>query len=138
MHLPEMVGYIKKMLLGDWADINFVIGTNPEDFIEIKLDISSIDSVKGLHAYMNTLLNANDVILHYQLRRVFFYWGYSDDDKYVYYMLAPPWVKVPINDEMNSIGLRIQAGKIKESNSFRYALAMEKKPVLYSKDIEIT
>lgn len=88
------------MLLADWADINFVIGTNPEDFIEIKFDITSIDSAKGLHAYMNTLLNSNEMLIKHCLRRVSHFWGYKEDSdpRYFYYMLAPPWVKVVIND----------------------------------------
>lgn len=31
-----MVATIKKILLDDWDKIDFVIGTNPEDLIEIK------------------------------------------------------------------------------------------------------
>ena len=37
-HLPEIVGLIKRNLLADWSDINFVIGTNPEEFIEMRFD----------------------------------------------------------------------------------------------------
>lgn len=96
-----MVSYIKRLLLSDWSDINFVIGTNPEEFVEIKFDVSSLDSSKGLHAYMNTMLNANDFLVSFQLRRVSYYWGFSDDDKYIYYMLAPPWVKLRVNDDLN-------------------------------------
>ncbi len=43
-HLPEVVGYIKRNLLADWSDISFVIGTNPEDFIEMRFDVDSLDS----------------------------------------------------------------------------------------------
>ena len=38
MDLPDMVGYIKRNLLTDWSDINFIIGSNPEDYIEIRFD----------------------------------------------------------------------------------------------------
>lgn len=64
-HLPEVVGMIKRNLLADWSDINFVIGTNPEDYIEMRFDLSSLDSPKGLHAYLNTLVNSNDMMLKY-------------------------------------------------------------------------
>jgi hypothetical protein len=37
-HLPDIVGMMKRNLLADWSDINFVIGTNPEDFIEMRFD----------------------------------------------------------------------------------------------------
>ena len=63
--MPEIVGLIKRNLLADWSDINFVIGTNPEEFIEMRFDAASLDSPKGLHAYLNTLVNSNDMMLKY-------------------------------------------------------------------------
>ena len=69
-HLPEIVGMLKRNLLADWSDINFVIGTNPEDFIEMRFDAKSLDSPKGLHAYLNNQVNLNEFLLKYQLRRV--------------------------------------------------------------------
>ena len=93
-NIPEMVGFIKRNLLTDWSDINFIIGSNPEDYIEIRLDNDSIDAPKGLHAYMNTLVNTNDMMLKYRLKRISKYWGLkSDDGRYIYYMLAPHWVR---------------------------------------------
>ena len=68
--MPEVVGFIKRNLLADWADICFVIGTNPEDFIEMRFDIDSLDSPQGLHTYLNNMINSNEFVLRYQLRRV--------------------------------------------------------------------
>ena len=94
MDLPEMVGFIKRNLLTDWSDINFIIGSNPEDYIEIRFDNDSIDAPKGLHAYMNTLTNTNDFLIKFRLRRIIEFWGLrSEDGKYIYYMLGPPWAK---------------------------------------------
>ena len=89
-----MVGFIKRNLLTDWSDINFIIGSNPEDYIEIRFDYESVDVPKGLHAYMNTLVNTNDIMIKYRLRRIVEFWGLrSEDDKYLYYMMAPPWCR---------------------------------------------
>ena len=63
--LPDMVGFIKRNLLADWSDINFIIGTNPEDYIEIRFDALSLDTPIGLNAYMKTLINSNDIVLKY-------------------------------------------------------------------------
>lgn len=98
--LGNMVAKIKKTILEDWQDINFVIGTNPEEFIEIKFDGQTIDTTKGLHAYMNTLLHNDEEIMGYDLRRVIHFWGYKEE-QYIYYMLAPSWVKLKVNDIMN-------------------------------------
>ncbi len=56
---------IKRNLLSDWSDINFVIGTNPEDLIEMRFEVYSLDSPKGLHAYLNNLINSNEMLLKY-------------------------------------------------------------------------
>lgn len=63
-----MVATIKKTLLDDWDKIDFVIGTNPEDMIEIKFLNSQIDSKEGLRVYMNNLLNLNEKIVEFDLR----------------------------------------------------------------------
>ena len=80
MNIPEMVGFIKKNLLTDWSDINFIIGSNPEDYIEIRLDNDSVDAPKGLHAYMNTMINTHDMMLKYRLRRIPEFWGLKSED----------------------------------------------------------
>lgn len=44
---------------------------------------------------MNTMLNTNDDICKYQLRKISHYWGYREQgSNFVYYMLAPPWLKL--------------------------------------------
>jgi hypothetical protein len=42
---------------------------------------------------MNTLLTANEDIMNYGLKKVTHYWGFKESN-YVYYMVAPPWVKI--------------------------------------------
>jgi hypothetical protein len=94
-HLPEVVGFIKRNILTDWSDISFVIGTNPEDYIEMRFEVDSLDSPKGLHTYLNNMVNANEFMLRFQLRRVVQYWNLSSENgKHLYFMLAPPWVKI--------------------------------------------
>ena len=68
---------------------------NPNDFIEIKFDLNTVDSLQGVHAYMNTLVNCHEEIISFCLRKVTHYWGYKEKD-FVYYMLGPPWVKTYI------------------------------------------
>ena len=90
--LPDMVNYLKKVIMIDWAEVNFVIGTNPDSFIEIKFDTKSIDTEHGLKAYMNTIVKTHDVISQFNFRRVIKFWGYKEQG-YVYFMLAPSWIK---------------------------------------------
>ena len=87
-----MVNYLKKVIMVDWAEVNFVIGTNPDSFVEIKFDTKSLDTEMGLKAYMNTLIKTHDVISQFNFKRVIKFWGYKNNG-YVYFMLAPPWIK---------------------------------------------
>ena len=79
--LPEIVGYIKRRLLTDWSDINFIIGTNPEDYIELRFSASSLDAPSGLKAYMSNLVDQDESMLKFQLRRVPQYWGLKSKKK---------------------------------------------------------
>lgn len=38
---------------------------NPADFIEIKFEAGSDDIMRGLNAYMNTLLSTNDDVVRF-------------------------------------------------------------------------
>jgi hypothetical protein len=59
----------------------------------MKFDLTTIDTLQGLHAYMNTLVSSNQDVLSFCLRKVTHYWGFKEGS-YVYYMVAPPWVKL--------------------------------------------
>jgi len=72
----------------DWAEVNFIIGTNPESFIEIKFDERTIDTELGLKAYMNTLISTHEVISQFELKKVLKYWGYKQEN-HLYFMLSP-------------------------------------------------
>ena len=92
-----MVNYLKKIIMIDWAEVNFIIGTNPDEFIEIKFEKSSVDTELGLKAYMNTLLKTHEVVSQFLLQRVLQYWGYTDAN-HIYFMLAPAWIKFRISE----------------------------------------
>lgn len=151
--LPDIVNYIKKVIMVDWAEVNFIIGTNPDSFVEIKFDQRSIDTELGLKAYMNTLLTTHDVISQFNLKKVLKYWGFRDD-RHIYFMLAPPWIRFnPAHvymscikrhqgaedtalsqaDQNNIFKINTQFSK----NSGNAAAQSAKDPQLYSKDIEI-
>jgi len=71
-----MVNYLKKIIMIDWAEVNFVIGTNPDSFVEVKFDMKSLDTEMGLKAYMNTLIKTHEVISQFHFKRVIRFWGY--------------------------------------------------------------
>ena len=103
--LGDIVEVIKKLLLNDWNDVNFVIGTNPKDFIEVKFDMESLEKPQALKSYMNTLVNSNDDLLEYKIKKVSFYWDYQEGN-YIYYMFSPPWIRLIVNDVVNQSNIK--------------------------------
>lgn len=65
--LPDIVIFLKEVIRIDWAEINFIIGTNPEEFIEIKFE-KSPDGELGLKSYMNNLIHNHETISHFNLK----------------------------------------------------------------------
>lgn len=132
----------------DWAEVNFIIGTNPDHFIEIKFDQKSVDTELGLKAYMNTMLTTHEVVSQFNLKRVLKYWGLKDD-KHIYFMLAPSWIKFNPAHVYSSCLKQQYPEESKEqeavnttnifklSNQFNKSSVMIKDPQLYSKDIDI-
>eukprot|EP00347_Sterkiella_histriomuscorum_P005196 403357524 len=160
--LPDIVNYIKKVIMIDWAEVNFIIGTNPDSFIEIKFDQKSIDTDLGLKAYMNTMLTTHEVVSQFNLKRVLKFWGFRDE-KHVYFMLAPSWIKfnpshvyhsvLSMQQSLNS-GKGLNNGEkendennanksVSTNNLYKMSYQLNKSsnqvkdPQLYSKDIDI-
>ena len=48
---------------------------------------------------MNTLLSSNEEVMRFCLRKVTHFWGFKEGS-YVYYMVAPLWVKTLIVREI--------------------------------------
>ena len=65
--LPDIVIFLKEVIRIDWAEINFIIGTNPEEYIEIKFE-KSPDGELGLKSYMNNLIHNHETIAHFNLK----------------------------------------------------------------------
>jgi hypothetical protein len=96
--LPDIVQYLSKKLSEDWEDTIFAITTNPEDLVEIKFKSDTVESVEGLHAYMNVLMANDDHVNEYKLRKVVQNWDLTDAEGNIYYQIAPPWVRIRVTD----------------------------------------
>ena len=158
--LPDIVNYIKKVIMIDWAEVNFIIGTNPDSFVEIKFDQRSVDTELGLKAYMNTMLTTHEVVSQFNMKKVLKFWGFRDD-RHIYFMMAPPWIRFnPAHVYMSCLksgrgtgthsemvsGGDTAGGAPDQNNIFKInsqysknsgAHTAAKDPQLYSKDIEI-
>ena len=87
---------------------------------------------------MNTLVNNNEDLQRYSIRKVSYYWGFHEGD-FVYYMFAPPWIRLLVNDPVNQLvtkatSTRVQKAIKGEPMGFN---SVTKRPQLYSKEIVI-
>mmetsp|Transcript_17416 Transcript_17416/g.17144 ORF Transcript_17416/g.17144 Transcript_17416/m.17144 type:complete len:104 (-) Transcript_17416:2-313(-) len=103
---------------------------------------------------MNNFISAHTVMRKYGLRRVTHFWGYKED-YYIYYMVAPPWVKLPVNDVVNywkisqvhtqetetsEPSFSSDEEELSAKKKIRYRIkntAKEKKPLLYSRTVDM-
>lgn len=126
--MPDIVIYLKETIRLDWAEVNFIIGTNPDDLIELKFEKSE-DAEIGLKAYMNNLITSHEIISQFNLKRVLQYWGHTDST-YIYYMLMPPWIKQRVADVYEQVILKENLQQPPEDKSKRSIK-------LYSSDINM-
>lgn len=137
--LPDIVIFLKEVIRIDWAEINFIIGTNPEEYIEIKFE-KSPDGELGLKSYMNNLIHNHETISAFNLKKVMNYWGHTDS-KYIYFMLMPPWIKTRvaatytslISKEAETLKTETDESDEKPGHAKKKATA----PKLYSAEIDI-
>jgi hypothetical protein len=92
-HVPDIMRSLAGTLDQDWDDAEYQVFRDEEDLIIIEFELSSLDSVKGLQAYMNILEHTNDIISSHGLSKVVELWNHEPGDGSVYYAFKPPWVK---------------------------------------------
>jgi hypothetical protein len=91
--LPECLKELTKIIRSDWEDYEFETLATEDDLICIRFSLDSVDSERGLKAYMNVLAASNPSIQKFQLQRVIEDWGTKPGDGWYYYMLKPPWCR---------------------------------------------
>jgi hypothetical protein len=90
--LPQIVEEIHQVLSDDWIDYEFSVLATEEDTLVARFKLDSIESEKGLVAYMNILARSNAVIEKYKLRRIVEDWNTKPGDGFLHFTFQPPWV----------------------------------------------
>lgn len=90
--LPQIVEEIHTVLSDDWIDNEFSVLATEEDTIIARFKLDSLDSEKGLKAYMNVLALNNPVICKYMLKRIIEDWSTKPGDGFLHFTFRPPWV----------------------------------------------
>lgn len=83
------------------------------------------------------MLNTNDEMIRFQLKKLPRYWGFREGS-FIYYMLTPPWVKLYINDVINQTRpSNDRTAKQMQGLNVSTISASNKIPSLFSKEINI-
>lgn len=132
--LPDIMAQLRKTLEHDWPDTEFAVSCtfahsigNPEDCIEVTFGVGRVDSLLGLHAYMNHVVTSDASLSAFQLKKVNRYWGLKEGD-FAYYMLAPPWIKLNPKEEISIM----HAGGSRNNSMYAQKSSFMK---FYSKDM---
>lgn len=90
----EIIKALKIRISQDWKLINFSVTLNIIKCIEIKILLSSIETVDSMSYYLNTLINKNPEFSKFCLKKMPGKWGVKAQ-KYLVYTMAPGWVNLP-------------------------------------------
>lgn len=89
----EMLGYLKKWIQEDWPEASVHTYVNEKHMIVVRFGEGSVESRKGLEAYMNIFSRCNSLVDKYRLTKVGGYWDLAPGDGNIYYTFCPPWVR---------------------------------------------
>ena len=89
----EIIGAIQGLLRRDWKGIGCrVEAEEGSGLLVVYIDPKTVESLEGLHAYMNVLIKNNDVLAIYLLTRVAHRWNICVGEEMVF-AIRPPWVR---------------------------------------------
>lgn len=96
--LPAVLKELHKVVDEDWGDYVFSVLSTEDDMIVVRFEMDTVDSERGLQAYMNVLASTGDIVMQYNLKKVVEDWHAQPGDGYLYYMFRPPWVRARQTD----------------------------------------
>lgn len=110
MTLPLVVQRMQKRLEADWEGTTVVVNATDQDLVQISFNLGTVDSERGVAAYMNVLSKDPELLGSLGLRKVSQLWGMrrdfsgelgdSEEGKttWIFYLLTPKWVHMRPTD----------------------------------------
>lgn len=132
MTLPTMVQRLQKKVDQDWEGSTVVVSATDQDLIQIAFHMHTVDSERGVVAYMGVLSKDVDLLATLGLRKVSQLWGmqrdFSDElpdrdgaepgeHTWMFFLLAPKWVKMRPMDAYYTVHPRSQGSAFRMSNA---------------------
>jgi len=140
MTLPTMVQRLQSRLDADWEDTTVVVSATDQDLVQIAFHMASVDSERGVLAYMNVLSKDVDLLAGLGLQKVSQLWGLKRDftselqasrgdadvdgdaapnpeHTWVFFLLKPKWVKMRPTDAYYTVHPRAQGSAFRMSTA---------------------
>mmetsp|Transcript_33363 Transcript_33363/g.72785 ORF Transcript_33363/g.72785 Transcript_33363/m.72785 type:complete len:360 (-) Transcript_33363:224-1303(-) len=95
----EIIQTLHKIITADWEDVKFKIYENQDGHWVIRFYLDSVDSERGLIAYMNVFMRCNELVRKYQMTRVTENWNVKPGDGSIYFTLRPAWVVKKVDED---------------------------------------
>jgi len=136
MTLPTIVLRLQKRVDADWEGTTVVVSATDQDLIQIAFHMETVDSERGVMAYMNVLSKDVDLIGSLGLRKVSQLWGMmrdfsaemapemgQDGEKdslehtWMFFLLMPKWVRMRPTDAYYTVHPRSQGSAFRMSTA---------------------
>merc|ERR1719434_476698 len=79
MMLPQIVEQLQQRLDDDWDDTTVVVSATDQDLVQVAFHMATVDSERGVLAYMNVLAKDVELLGNLALRKVSQLWGMRRD-----------------------------------------------------------
>eukprot|EP00746_Dinoflagellata_sp_MGD_P165764 gnl/MRDRNA2_/MRDRNA2_95230_c0_seq1.p1 gnl/MRDRNA2_/MRDRNA2_95230_c0~~gnl/MRDRNA2_/MRDRNA2_95230_c0_seq1.p1 ORF type:complete len:470 (+),score=84.39 gnl/MRDRNA2_/MRDRNA2_95230_c0_seq1:80-1489(+) len=139
MKLPLMIKRLQKRLDEDWDDATVVVSATDQDLVQVAFYMGSVDSERGVLAYMHLLSKGVDLLGDLGLRKVSQLWGMKRDftqelqmkrdhmdiqqdeavfegeenpeNTWIFFLLAPKWVRMRPTDAYYTVHPRVRGSQ---------------------------
>lgn len=137
--LPQVVQTLQKRLDEDWEGTTVVVSATDQDLVQIAFHMATVDSERGVLAYMNVLSKDVDLLGSLALRKVSQLWGMrrdfsnemqgqSRDDEnkdvaealehvWTFFLMVPKWVRMRPTDAYYTVHPRSQGSAFRMSTA---------------------
>lgn len=139
MTLPQMVMRLQARLDADWEDTTVVVSATDQDLVQIAFHMATVDSERGVLAYMNVLSKDVDFLGNLGLRKVSQLWGMkrsfivesvsagpeeseaagaeNPQHTWTFFLLMPKWVRMRPTDAYYTVHPRAQGSAFRMSTA---------------------
>jgi len=138
MILPIIVQRLQKRVDQDWEGTTVVVSATDQDLVQIAYHLETVDSERGVLAYMGVLSKDVELLGHLGLRKVSQLWGMrrdfsaemgvsneggetsmdeSREHTWIFFLLMPKWVRMRPTDAYYTVHPRSQGSAFRMSNA---------------------